>query len=372
MKVISISPGESTENFIDFSFKLHEGNPKWIPPFRESLKKFLSTRNPLFEKIRAQYFLVVRDGEICGRVAASFDPTLNTEEPTAYFGFFDCIADVKVAKLLWDAVGAWAREQGASVVMGPVDFETRYSVGMLEKGHDEPICTGLSWNPPYYNDLATHYQMKLKNRCFAYRGSLLESVSPKLTQAYERSLTDGIQFRMTSQNTLRTDVLMMLDMYNRVWEGERHFLWSHWGEAEALDFYESCKDLIDPRLFFVAQDGGRPIGLAFALPNYAKPFQVFRGDLSRAVDFKFSEEIQGRFGLNEIKTLLMIVEPQYQGRGVASALNKCLLFSAKSAGYQVINRGIIWDHITSSKRQAESSGAREFKQYALYYYQVKV
>jgi len=365
MDIVTLSPADSLDAFIEFPFSLYADSPYWIPPIITRQKALLGKDNPLFERVKVAYFMAKVGEKVLGRISVSIDPKLNTDETVASFGFFECVKDYDVAKFLFDSAKAWASRHGVRKVLGPIDLSTRYSVGMLERGFDTPPCSGLPYSMPYYIDLASQFGMKVNNRCYAYRGSI-EGPIPKEIEERYKSAAQEFQFRMASPESLKSDLRMMMNMYNEVWEAERHFLWSNCEEKELDRFCAGLEPIVDCRLFIVVEKFGKPAGLVFGSPNYAKIFKDLRGTTRSGFEFKFSENLQHQWHLSEIKTLLLIVREEHQGRGLASALNYSLLNSAKSAGYTVINRGIIWEQIIASRRQAERSGAKEFKRYILF------
>ena len=101
---------------------------------------------------------MVFDGErVVGRISAMVNPRYNERygKRRARFGWFDCIQDLAVARLLIGTAEAWAKEQGMDEIHGPLYYNTFGKQGMLVEGfHNVPPFNCL-YNYPYYNEFMT-------------------------------------------------------------------------------------------------------------------------------------------------------------------------------------------------------------------------
>ncbi len=69
--VRSVRTAADLNKFISFPYRLHRGDPYWVPPLRMDVRKLLSReKNPFFEHGEAEYFLAERGSEVVGRIAA--------------------------------------------------------------------------------------------------------------------------------------------------------------------------------------------------------------------------------------------------------------------------------------------------------------
>ena len=59
-----------------------------------------------------QTFLALRDGKVCGRIAGIVNHAHNRRfnEKRGFFGFFETVDDIEVAKALFDGVREWLAE----------------------------------------------------------------------------------------------------------------------------------------------------------------------------------------------------------------------------------------------------------------------
>ena len=101
-----VASARDLKKFIDLPYRLHRGDPNWVPQLRMDMNTMLSrTKNPFFQHCDAQYFLAERNGEVVGRIAAIQNRQHNNyyHDTTGFFGFFETVDDQGVAGSLFDA-----------------------------------------------------------------------------------------------------------------------------------------------------------------------------------------------------------------------------------------------------------------------------
>ena len=69
------------------------------------------------------------------------------------FSRFDCIDDQEVAKALFEAVEAWAKEKGMTELCGPLGYSDLDREGLLVEGFEENSTFEEQYNYPYYGKL---------------------------------------------------------------------------------------------------------------------------------------------------------------------------------------------------------------------------
>ena len=110
--------------FIRFPYQLHAFEAHWVPPLIMEREDFLNpAKNPVYEYAKIQLFLARRGDEVLGTIAAVLNERycqFHPEDPqVGFFGLYECIPDQEVAEALFEAAGAWLREQGKTVLRGP-------------------------------------------------------------------------------------------------------------------------------------------------------------------------------------------------------------------------------------------------------------
>ena len=154
LEIKRVDTKKDLKKFLDFQLKLYKGNKFWCPPMRMDEMDTLSrVKNPAFDFCEAEYWIVIRENEVVGRIAGIINHKSNERwnEKLVRFGWIDFIDDVSVSKTLIDTVTEWGRTKGMKGIHGPLGFSDMDNEGMLIKGFDELATLASIYNYPYYN-----------------------------------------------------------------------------------------------------------------------------------------------------------------------------------------------------------------------------
>ncbi|HUP79093.1 MAG TPA: N-acetyltransferase, partial [Pirellula sp.] len=102
-EVVQVEDRRQRRAFMDFIWKLHKNDPNWVPPIRMNQEELVNfRRHPFYENAKCRTFIVRKDGEVAGRIAAIINNGHNKRfgEKRGFFGFFDSIDDQQAANLL--------------------------------------------------------------------------------------------------------------------------------------------------------------------------------------------------------------------------------------------------------------------------------
>src|SRR5699024_2212390 len=134
VEVRPVSSGRERKQFLQFPWQLYKDDPYWIPPLRLNQKELVGYKShPFYLDAERETFLALRDGQVCGRIAAIINHAHNRryDEHRGFFGFFESIDDQQVASALFDAAGTWLKSKGMTAVRGPANPSLNYEVGLL-------------------------------------------------------------------------------------------------------------------------------------------------------------------------------------------------------------------------------------------------
>jgi GNAT superfamily N-acetyltransferase len=260
------------KKFIAFPYRLHRGDPQWVPPLRMDMRKLLSRRkNPFFQHAEAEYFLAERRGggsaEVVGRIAAIHNRGHNEfhEDTVGFYGFFESINDQSVADSLFHAAASWLKQRGLTVMRGPVSFSTNDECGLLIDGFDLPPAVLTPYTPAHYVDLTERAGFTKARDLFLY-----QSVNDQLPERLIRGAQliakrKKITLRSIDMKRFSEEVELIKKVYNSAWE-------RNWGfipmtEAEIDHLAKDLKPVIVPELVVFAEREGELIGFAVALPD---------------------------------------------------------------------------------------------------------
>lgn len=356
------------KHFLDFPWRLYRTDPHWVPPIRSDEQELVgfAGRHPFYEKNRVQTFLAVRDGQVCGRIAAILNRVHNDvyNERRGFFGFFECIDDQEVANGLFDAASQWLAAQGTHCLRGPANPGVNYVWGTLIEGFDSPPTFMMAYNPPYYQRLIEGYGFRKAQDLYAYWGdvAMLPAVKAKYGPLADQ-IAERFKIRIRELDTRQFthDVRSFLDIYNRS-------MVNHWGfspmsEKELDVMARGLRYLVIPELVVGAEIDGRLVGFILALPDYNPRIKQIGG---RLLPFGFLRLLWGKRKLKRLRILAANVLPECQLMGVAVVLLKAITPKALAYGVQEAEFSWVAESNSLSRGSLEKSGTRRIKTFRVY------
>src|SRR5438105_320360 len=154
--VREISSKADKQKFVRMVWDIYGDDPNWVPPIEMDRMKLIDEqKNPFFSHAKVKWFLAERDGKAVGRIAAVINDHYikAQEENGGFFGFFECIDDVMIARALFERAEAFLRQNGMVASYGPASPSSNDEYGLLVEGFDRPPVLLLTYNPPYYEKL---------------------------------------------------------------------------------------------------------------------------------------------------------------------------------------------------------------------------
>ena len=154
IETVRVSTARQRRDFLRFPEKLYKGNPYYTPPLYMDERKIFRKDFIYNDTCDAVYFNAYRDGAMAGRISGVIQKAANEKngEKRVRFSRFEAIEDFEVARQLFEAVEAWAREKGMDTACGPLSFSDLEREGLLVGGYEYPATFEETWNPPYYGE----------------------------------------------------------------------------------------------------------------------------------------------------------------------------------------------------------------------------
>lgn len=310
-----VSGKEDWKRFIRLPWKLYKHDKNWVPPLlTEQKKMFDSGRFPFFEHSSAAFFLAEKEGETVGRIAAirNNNHLAVYHDHTGFFGFFECIDDQHTANLLFKEAESWLKAEGLKGIRGPENYSQNEEAGLLVDGFDAPPVIMMTYNPEYYASLMENYGFEKKRDLYAYA---LDGV----TQIPERLVTAADMMQKRYKFTVRTINMKKLDeevekiqkIYNAAWS-------ENWGAVpltpkEIEKLKEDLLQIAKPKLLFIAEMDGEPVGVSITIPDINEALIKMDGTLFPTGVFKYlwnERKIKG------LRVLIMGVLKEYRNMGI--------------------------------------------------------
>jgi GNAT superfamily N-acetyltransferase len=367
LEVRGLRSRRDLKRFIELPFRLHSNATHWVPPLRIERWLFLSRRfNAYFKHAEAELFLAERDGRAVGRISAQIDHAFNRFHENAWgmFGFLEVEDDPEALRALLGAAEAWLRRRGRDRMVGPMDFTMNDESGVLIEGFDRDPMIRQPWHPPHYRRLFEEAGLEKAMDLLMWELDISdrERIAPIIFELAERlEPKHGITIRHMSRRSLRRDLDAFAEIYHDAWR-------RNWGfvpySKEDLDAYALELQLVfDPHWFMVAEQDGKPVGVAITVPDMN---QVLRRMNGRLLPLGWWHFLRRRSIVRGVRVGFLGVRPAYQHTGVAAGLYVEHFDMAEATPHKWGEMGWILETNKAMNRGMEAMGGRVVKRYRVY------
>ncbi|MFP8487789.1 GNAT family N-acetyltransferase [Gracilimonas sp. Q87] len=319
--VTVVSTTNERKRFLEFIYRFYQDAEHWVPPLRMDQKKLINTdKNPFFHNAEIELFIAEKDGEDVGRIAAIIDHRFNEfhNSKTGHFGFFECIDDQHTANLMFRVASDWLRDRGMNKVIGPASPSMMDTIGVLIDGFDKDPYVLMPYNYDYYDELIKSAGFEKEMDLYAYIVDTETVSMDRINRAMNivKHRLPDIKIRPIDLKNLRSEIKIIRDIFNQAWE-------KNWGfiplsEAEFDAIAKDLKLIIDTDFAHIAEMNGRPVGFSIGIPNINEILKTMNGNLFPFGIFKL---LWNKRKLNTLRTALMGVVPEHQGKGIDALLH---------------------------------------------------
>ncbi len=373
MQIIEVNSSETENKFLAINAQLNEHNPYYIRPLDNEVKQVFNPQsNKLFKEGTAKRWILLDEKHICiGRIAAFYYSNYKnkgTDFPVGCMGYFDCIQDPQAAALLLDTAKKWLQENGMFAMDGPVNFGDRDKWwGLMVEGFNREPMYGMSFNPPYYEELLTQYGFENYYNQNYYQLQIFDGLPNRFKERYEKFIAkkDYSAIHLTFDQ---------LDKYAQDFVTVYNAAWAQHGEAkeitlaQIMKLFKTLKPIMDPRVIWFAYYKEDPIAMFINIPDVNQYFKHFKGKLGlwqklHLLWMKF------RGTNNQLTGLAFGVVPKYQALGVDSFLiYACYLLLDKIKRYSQYEMGWAADWNPKMVNIYKSLGAQPSRRMVTYRY----
>jgi hypothetical protein len=307
--------------FLRLPWRLYQGDPYWVPPILAHQRRFLDPQHGSFFEIgEARYFLALRHGTPVGRLSTHINRLHDTYHgpETGFFGFFECIQDVKVAAALFEAASGWLRERGKTRLVGPLNFCIYDEMGLLVEGFDSMPAIFQTHNPPYYQDLLTALGFVPAMDWHAYRITNRDVDLAAMERRYDDILRNqDIDIVTYDPKEVDRRADEVFDLFNQEWE-------PNWGHVPLTrrqfnDMLAMVKPCLRPEMAYVLLDQDRVAGFGIGLPDLNPLFRRLNGRLTLWGKLRLLYWAKFR-PLRKIRAMVVGINRRYQRRFLHLAL----------------------------------------------------
>lgn len=371
---IEIVPAEGSliNEYIDFPHTLYSDDDNYVPElFMAQKEMFNRKKNPFFEHSEVASFLAYRGDSVVGRISAIHNKNYNQyhDSNVGFFGFFDVQDDREAASSLLTTAVEWCKQRNLTAVLGPANFSTNDTAGLLIQGFEEPPKIMMTYNKPYYQNLVEDFGFKKEMDLYAYilytaKGS---EKSIRLSNTLEERLARrGIVFRNINLKKLYEEVEKIREIYNDAWA-------KNWGfvpmtDSELKHLADGLKLILDPKWCYIAEDQGQAVGFSITLPDINEITKSFQK--GRLFPFNVLKLFLRRHKTKYVRIIALGVKEAYRRHGIEAIFFAKNLLQARASN--VIAGEVSWvlESNPDMIRSAEKLNSELYKVYRIYRYDI--
>ncbi|WP_336987686.1 N-acetyltransferase [Altererythrobacter aquiaggeris] len=280
-----VSGKADLKSFIDLPYRLHQGDPAWVPPLRSEVAELLNPlKNPFFQHADVQLFLARRGDETVGRISAHIDhlalaqPAEQGMGPgTGNWGLFDAVDDAVAAALIRRAE-SWLAQHGMRRVLAPISMSVWEEPGLQISGHDHPPTVMMGQDPRHYRAWIEAAGYTKAKSLLTYDLDILKEFPPligRIIQSGERN--ERITVRKVEIRHFEREAKIILDILNDAWSDNWGFV--PFSDAEIDYAGKKLKPLVREDLIRIAEYEGKPVAFMITLPDVNEPIKAIGGKL---------------------------------------------------------------------------------------------
>lgn len=364
--VTFISTDSEKKEFILFPYSHYENDQFWVAPLLMEQKKLLNPKkNPFYNNAEIALFNAEHEGKPAGRLAAIIDHRYNDfhNTKTGFFGFFECIDRQSTADLMFRVAEDWLRDKGMTDVLGPANPSMMDEIGILVEGFDKYPSILMPYHKPYYDKIlkGAGYDKSMDLLTYLVTQDSVDRDRANRAMEIVKKRLPGISIRKLNLKKIKDEVKIIRDIFNSAWKNNWGFIPLSAEEFDALA--KDLKTIVDPNFAHIAEIDGEPVGFSVALPDYN---QIFRDMNGKLLPFGWLKILMNKNKIDKVRTALMGVIPEYQGRGIDVLLHREAIQNGLEHNVYSSEVGWILENNVQMVRVAEKIGGTLDKRYRMY------
>lgn len=368
VQIQEVNFDKGINDFINFPHDLYENDPNYVPEIFIGQKDMMNPKKyPFHQYGKVKYFLAKQGNKIVGRIAAIDNTNYNKHfnSRVGFFGFMDFIEDQEVVNALLDKAKSFAKENGYEYLMGPTNFTTNETAGVLIEGFHEPNKVMMTYNKPYYGTMLENYGMSKEMDLYAYM-IYTDKASDKalrIADAVEERLKKmGITIRNMNLKDIDNEAKRIHKIYNHAWD-------ENWGfvpftDAEFDYLKNDLKMIADPNFAYIAEKNGEPIGFGLTLPNINEI--LIKNKRGKLFPFGIFRLLFGKNRTKTVRILALGILKEYRKSGIEAVFFAKNIAEAKKRNLIGGEASWILENNAPMRAAATHLNGEKYKTYRLY------
>lgn len=368
MEIREVKTRKDLKAFIFLPEKIHRNHANWVPPiYMDEWEYFDARKNKAFGYCDTIMLLAEQDGRLKGRIMGIINRRYNEfkGEQTARFGYLETGEDESLVKALLGRIEDWARERGASVLVGPYGFTDQDPEGFMIEGWDSPVTIpgyyNFKWMPGFVENQGYTKDIDY----FVYKLDVPEVLPEFYTKIYQRVVRKGqfeiVEFKKRSQ--IKPWIKPILHLMNECYSESDIYGYTPLEEAEMEHLAKRYLPLLDPRFVKAVTLEGEPVAFVIGMPNFTEGIRKARG---RLFPFGILHILRAAKKTKQLDLLLGAIKEKYRGRGLDVMMGVKMLMSAQQAGMKLLDTHHEMETNVKVRAEMERMGGVVYKKFRVY------
>lgn len=297
---------EYQEMFLNLPKKLYSKNE--LMQNIEEEKQILEEKHILSKYFSICRFLVIDENkEAFARCIVTFYP----EDKNAYIGFFECVKDNNISKMLLNYAEEYIKDKGYENIIGPLNCSFWIGYRFKTNYFGQPY-TGEPYNKEYYVDMFKEAGYETYQEYSSNTFLKIEKTqqNDKFSKRLEAMKEKGYIFKQpddtTFEESLKTIGKLILDLYSH-FPGYKAIT-----EDEFFELYKDLKKIIKYDMVKLAYYNDEMVGFFVSIPNYGNGISTMN----------YLKIIKNKLFTKEYIMLYLGVKKEHLGLG--RALAECM------------------------------------------------
>jgi GNAT superfamily N-acetyltransferase len=257
----------------------------------------------------------------------------------------------------------WLKRRGMQDVLGPANPSMMDEIGVLVQGFDKYPSIMMPYSKNYYDKLlkGAGYGKEMDLLTYLVTQDSVDRNRANRALEIVKKRLPNIHIRKINLKEIKDEVKIIRKIFNAAWS-------KNWGyiplsEAEFDSLASDLKVIVDDDFAHIAEIDGEPVAFSIGLPDYN---QIFRNMNGRLFPFGLFKILWNRKKIDKIRTALMGVLPEYQGKGIDVLLHREAIENGLIKNVYSSEVGWILENNVQMVRVAEKIGGELDKVYRIY------
>lgn len=322
-RIIEVKDRRDVGRFVRFPDELYRGCPQYVPALHSDETFLLTGLSTLSYCSRRMWLALSSSSRVVGRICAIINPRYNELYGTknVRFGWFDCIDDIEVARLLIDTAEAWASEQGMTRIHGPLGYNTLGRQGLLVEGYEYVPPFNCPYNYPYYGDFLSALGFEKECDWVQYRMVANHGV-PDKARRVARMLQEKSNLHFVDIDTLKKDSVWVRRFFKAFNDSFEHTVYGFvpLTDDEVKDEAGRVLRFLNGKSCCMLMDGNDDIvAFGISFPSISAALQKAGG---RLFPFGWIHLLKAKYNYELTDLMAHGAVPEWQNKGVSSVYYK--------------------------------------------------